>query len=277
VREQEGGARITFESALRGLESALPEPLAKRAAEPLPLRVEVSPAARGERDRVSISLGTLARAELQRRRQGGAMAVQRTAVWLSPDRDQPIRLSERPGTLVYGSLLSTSIRLPLLATGRRGERVTTDFAGAEVRSSTHSAGGCPGGAARSAKPVVGNISTDDSPATSYRTSPAARRRPAQPLHHAGRRPGRQAPRPRQPGDCGARLVARGSPSEKTYRARRGGGSRVGDVAHRTGEDVNRTRRSPPGMWHAAPRAPRCSSISRPAKAGLLERVGQPAW
>jgi uncharacterized protein (TIGR02099 family) len=123
MREQEGGARITFESALRGLESALPEPLAKRAAEALPLRVEVSPAARGERDRVSISLGTLARAELQRRRQGGAMAVQRTAVWLSPDRDQPIRLSERPGTLVYGSLAAFDLDrwMPLVSGDGKGD------------------------------------------------------------------------------------------------------------------------------------------------------------
>jgi uncharacterized protein YhdP len=32
------------------------------------------------------------------------MVVQRTAVWLSPERDQPIRLPERPGTLIYGAL-----------------------------------------------------------------------------------------------------------------------------------------------------------------------------
>lgn len=117
VREQEGGARISFESPLRGLESALPAPLAKRTADPLPLRVEVNPAARGERDRVSIWLGTLAQAEVQRRRQDGAMVIQRTAVWLGPERDQPIRLPERPGTLVYGSLPSFDLDrwLPLLS------------------------------------------------------------------------------------------------------------------------------------------------------------------
>jgi uncharacterized protein (TIGR02099 family) len=123
VREQEGGARISFESPLRGLESTLPAPLAKRADESLPLRVEVNPAARGERDRVSISLGALARAELQRRLERGAMKVQRTAVWLSPDRDQPVRLPERQGTLVYGSLAAFDLErwLPHLSGEGEGD------------------------------------------------------------------------------------------------------------------------------------------------------------
>src|SRR5262245_26568829 len=124
VREQEGAARVTFESPLRGLESTLPAPLAKSAADSLALRVEVNPAPKGERDRVSISLGTLARAELQRRRQGGAMVTQRTAVWLSPDREHAIRLSERPGTLVYGSLPAFDLDrwMPLLeAQGAAGD------------------------------------------------------------------------------------------------------------------------------------------------------------
>src|SRR5688572_12630572 len=105
VRTQDGAARVTFESPLRGVESSLPAPLAKSAADSMPLRVEVNPTAGGERDRVSIWLGTLARAELQRRRQGESMATQRTAVWLNPGKE-PIRLPERPGTLVYGALES---------------------------------------------------------------------------------------------------------------------------------------------------------------------------
>ena len=103
VRAQDGLARITFESPLRGVESALPAPLAKAAGDSMPLRVELNPSS-VERDRVSVSLGNLARVEVQRRRQGAAMAVQRTAVWLSPGDEQTIRLPERPGTLVYGSL-----------------------------------------------------------------------------------------------------------------------------------------------------------------------------
>jgi len=119
VRGQGGLARVSFESPLRGVESSLPAPFAKSAAEALPLRVEVVPAAGGERDRVTAALGSLVRAEVARRRQGGAMAVQRTAVWLSPERDRPIRLPERPGTLVYGSLPAFDLDrwLPLAAGG----------------------------------------------------------------------------------------------------------------------------------------------------------------
>jgi uncharacterized protein (TIGR02099 family) len=104
VNAKDGLARVSFDSPLRGIESSLPAPLAKRAAESLPLHIEVTPLAGGERDRVSVALGSLARADVARRREGGAMVVQRTAVWLMPGRDQPIRLPERPGTLVYGSL-----------------------------------------------------------------------------------------------------------------------------------------------------------------------------
>ena len=117
VRAQDGMARITFESPLRGVESALPAPLAKAAGDSMPLRVELNPSS-VERDRVSVSLGNLARVEVQRRRQGAAMAVQRTAVWLSPGDEQTIRLPERPGTLVYGSLNEFDLDrwLPLFST-----------------------------------------------------------------------------------------------------------------------------------------------------------------
>ena len=119
VRVQEGRSRVTLESPLRGVESTLPAPLAKSAGEALPLRVELAPSAGGERDRILVSLGTVARAELARRREGGAMRVQRSAVWLSPDRDSPLRLPERPGTLVYGSLAAFDLDrwLPLLSAG----------------------------------------------------------------------------------------------------------------------------------------------------------------
>ena len=112
---------MSFESPLRGVESTLPPPLAKSAAETLPLRIEVNPAAGGERDRISVTLGALARGEVARRKQGGAMAVQRTAVWLTPERDQPIRLPERPGTLVYGSLPAFDLDRWLALLARLGE------------------------------------------------------------------------------------------------------------------------------------------------------------
>jgi uncharacterized protein (TIGR02099 family) len=122
VNAQDGLARVSFDSPLRGIESRLPAPLAKSAAEALPLRIEVTPAAGGERDRISVALGGLARAEAARRRQGEAMVVQRTAVWLTPERDQPIRLPERPGTLVYGSLAAFDLDrwLPLFGNSDEG-------------------------------------------------------------------------------------------------------------------------------------------------------------
>jgi uncharacterized protein (TIGR02099 family) len=121
VRVNDGVPRVTLESPLRGVESALPAPLAKSAGEALPLRVDVTHSGGGQRERVAVSLGTVARAELARRRQGNAMEVQRTAVWLSPERDSPIRLPERPGTLVYGSLPAFDLDrwLPLLSGGER--------------------------------------------------------------------------------------------------------------------------------------------------------------
>jgi len=129
VQAQDGLARVRFDSPLRGIASALPAPLTKSAAEPLPLRIEVVPLGRGERDRVSISLGTLARAEMSRRREADAMVVQRTGVWLSPQRDQQIRLPERPGTLVYGSLPEFNLDgwLPLLSGEEAGARVALDL------------------------------------------------------------------------------------------------------------------------------------------------------
>ncbi len=108
VAVREGHTRIIVESTLRGVASALPPPLSKAAADALPLRVEVLPAEGGTRDRLSVSLGRLAQAEFLRRKQGELMVVQRAAIWLSPGGLLPgseaMRLPERPGTLVYGSL-----------------------------------------------------------------------------------------------------------------------------------------------------------------------------
>src|SRR6185503_15035857 len=74
---REGNPRLRVESSLRGVASSLPAPLAKSAAEVLPLRVEVAQSDGGVRDRVSATLGRLAAAEVLRRRQGAAMVMQR--------------------------------------------------------------------------------------------------------------------------------------------------------------------------------------------------------
>ncbi len=104
VSLRDGRSRVTFESSLRGVASALPPPFSKSAAEAMPLRIEVIPVDGGARERISISVARIAAAELLRRRQGEAMVVQRAGVWLSPSAEQAVRVPERPGTLVYGSL-----------------------------------------------------------------------------------------------------------------------------------------------------------------------------
>ena len=122
VQAKDGLARVALESPLRGVTSALPAPLAKNAAETLPLRAELIPVAGGERDRIAISLGSLARVEIARRKEGKQMHVQRTAAWLSPEPNESIRLPERPGTLVYGSLPAFDLQrwMPLIAGGDAG-------------------------------------------------------------------------------------------------------------------------------------------------------------
>jgi uncharacterized protein (TIGR02099 family) len=95
---REGQTRVLVESPLRGIAFDLPAPLAKRAADALPLRVEIAPA--GTRQRVSVALGRIFEAALLTRGE----ELRRTSVWLTPVAGEPIRLPERPGTLVYGSL-----------------------------------------------------------------------------------------------------------------------------------------------------------------------------
>lgn len=109
VSVKDGLARIGFESSLRGVASTLPPPLDKASADALPLRVDVLPGEGGARDRISVTLGKLASAEILRQQQGAAMQVQRAAIWLSPVLDQAVRVPERPGTLVYGSLPSLDL------------------------------------------------------------------------------------------------------------------------------------------------------------------------
>jgi len=109
VNLSEGRARFSVDSPLVGVSSTLPPPFAKAAAAPLPLHVEIVPGGEGGRERISITLGRLAAAEVQRRRQGAEMVVQRAALWLSPTAGQAIRLPERPGMLVYGNVAALDL------------------------------------------------------------------------------------------------------------------------------------------------------------------------
>jgi len=104
VELREGLARLSLESPLRGVASTLPPPLDKAAAETLPLKLELTPLAGGALERITLSLGARLAAEVQRRRQGDALELRRAAIWMTPEPGQPIRLPERPGTLIYGRL-----------------------------------------------------------------------------------------------------------------------------------------------------------------------------
>jgi uncharacterized protein (TIGR02099 family) len=128
LQVREGRTRISVESPLRGIASALPTPLAKSAPDTLPLRIEVIPADGGARDRISATLGRLAAVEFDRRRQGDAMVVQKAAIWLTPSPGQPVRLPEQPGTLIYGSLAALNVdRWIALAPSDGGGAVAIDL------------------------------------------------------------------------------------------------------------------------------------------------------
>lgn len=117
VNVSAGRSWIVFESALRGVASTLPPPLAKSAADPLPLRVEVEPA--GERQRVALQLGTVAAAELERARRGDAMILRRAGVVLGPQPGERAPLPEDRGVAIRGGLATLDFDRwrPLLEAG----------------------------------------------------------------------------------------------------------------------------------------------------------------
>ncbi len=86
------GASIVVESGLQGLASTLPPPLAKAGADVLPLRFERTIVAEEQdsrwsgpptADRSTFDLGKVVRVELQRRRDGGKMVIERGAIGLN--------------------------------------------------------------------------------------------------------------------------------------------------------------------------------------------------
>ena len=103
VQLVKGRAQIVVRSPLQGVASTLPAPLAKRAADSLPLQLELLPD-----ERVRVKLGTVAAAEF---------AGNRTAIALGPALETALKLPQRAGTLVYGSLPALDVDkwLPLLA------------------------------------------------------------------------------------------------------------------------------------------------------------------
>jgi uncharacterized protein (TIGR02099 family) len=113
--QERRGVRVVAESNLRGVSSVLPPPFAKRASETLPLRIYVHPEDARGHERISVKIGKLAAVEVRRRHSGKEMTDERAAVALTPGAGE-LKLPEKPGLLIYGSLDSFDADrwLPLL-------------------------------------------------------------------------------------------------------------------------------------------------------------------
>jgi len=100
-------ATIVLDSALQGITSALPAPLGKAPAEPLPLHfvrtIFTDEPRSGEpgvpsADRSTLDLGKIVHMEMQRRRESGAMVIERAAIGIN----EAPKLPEH-GTVVSGN------------------------------------------------------------------------------------------------------------------------------------------------------------------------------
>jgi uncharacterized protein (TIGR02099 family) len=120
VTAKDGRVQVSLESQLEGIASALPAPLSKSAADPLPLRIDIFPG--DGRDRISVQVGRIIAAEFLRAGQGGAMQVQRSLITLNPVTGETMRVPERRGTTVRGALPALDLErwLPLFAEGGGG-------------------------------------------------------------------------------------------------------------------------------------------------------------
>ena len=145
ITVKEGRAQIALDSTLEGIASTMPAPLSKAAQEVLPLHIEVLPG--DGRDRISIALGPatgrIVAAEVLRAAQTGpgvapgTMQVQRTLVMLNPVAGETLRIPERRGTTIRGSLPALDLDrwLPLVAESgtTAGAPGSGDGAGYDVR------------------------------------------------------------------------------------------------------------------------------------------------
>lgn len=104
------GPQVVLESSLVGVAVDLPPPLGKPAGEARLLRAALVQADDAARDRIGLSYGRLLRAELLRRRESGAMVLERAALAFNPPAGERLRLPERPDTtLVYGTLAQVDL------------------------------------------------------------------------------------------------------------------------------------------------------------------------
>ena len=125
-------ADIVFESALQGMSSDLPAPLAKTAAESVPFKLERSVSS-PQQDRIVATLGNLVSAQLQRRKEGTQMVIERGTIGLGSAAAEP----KRDGLWINGGLKSLDLDqwLALLKSGG-GDSGRTPLAGFDVKFGT---------------------------------------------------------------------------------------------------------------------------------------------
>ena len=122
-------ADIVFDSTLQGIASGLPAPLAKTAPESLPLRLERRVTG-AQQDRLTITVGSVVAAQLQRRREGENTIIERGNISLGGMAAEP----ERKGVWVTGGLKSLDLdqwSALLQSISTTGNRV--EFAGIDVK------------------------------------------------------------------------------------------------------------------------------------------------
>ena len=104
-------AQLTINSNLQGLGSSLPQPFAKLASEPMPLRLEKKNVTDGQ-DVIIVQLGKLLSARLVRRDENGAMAVKRGTIHFGGEGDagSPAKRPGKDGIWLAGSLPELSLQ-----------------------------------------------------------------------------------------------------------------------------------------------------------------------
>lgn len=131
VNLKQGKADWSLESSLQGLAAELPAPLAKTAAEALPLRLEGRPAGEG-RMVVQGSLGRILSWSLLRASQGGREVIERGGVSFGGSAVLP----DRRGVWVYGTVAALDLdQWRALLGGREGGAEFT-LSGLDLRAGT---------------------------------------------------------------------------------------------------------------------------------------------
>ncbi len=124
-------ADIVVDSTLQGIASDLPAPLAKSAADSMPLKLERRVTG-VQQDTLSFALGNIVSAQLQRRKDGAKSVVERGTVNLGGNAADP----ERKGIWITGGLKSLDLDQWLVLWKSDFGGGSTDLAGLDVKFGT---------------------------------------------------------------------------------------------------------------------------------------------